>query len=194
MSLSQALPLTTLVLCLSGPPAAQASAPSTTPAMKAMRDAYQKTGTPGAEHRKLASTAGTCDLSIKSWQTLGGEPTTDTGTATRKLILGDRVMVEDVSSQLMGQPCNGQGLHGFDNVTGKYRATWMDSMSTGLMVSDGSCDTALSCFFTGTFHDPVSRQPQTARMTTPCADKNTEVLEMNAPGPDGKEYRMTEIS
>lgn len=98
MSLSQALPLTALVLGPSGPLAAQESAPSITTEMKAMSEAYQKAGTPGAEHRKLASTAGTCDLSIKSWQTPVGEPTTDTGTATRKPILRDRVMVEDVSS------------------------------------------------------------------------------------------------
>ena len=86
----------------------------------------------------------------------------------------------------MGQPCNGQGPHGFDNVTGKYRATWTDSMSTGLMVSEGSCDAALSCACNGTFHDPVSKQPR--------ADKHTEILEMNAPGPDGKENRVMEIT
>ena len=91
MSLSHALPLTALVLFLPGPLAAQESAPPMTPEMKTMREACQKAWTPGPEHRKLASTAGTHDLSTKSWRTPGAERTTDTGTASLKLILGDRV-------------------------------------------------------------------------------------------------------
>lgn len=195
MNRKHALSLTTLALLLSGPVAAQeASAPPMTPEMQAMMAAYQKAGTPGAEHKQLASMAGNYDLSVKSWHTPDGPPTTETGTATRKMILGDRVMVEEVSSQMMGQPYSGQGLHGFDNVTGQYWSTWSDSMSTGLMVSNGSCDANMTCAYTGTYHDPVSKQLQTTRMTTRWTDKNTEVFEMHGPGPNGKEVKMMEIT
>ena len=186
-----ALSATALALLLSGPLAAQETA---TPEMQAMMQAYQKAGTPGAEHRQLAAMAGTYDLTVKAWHEPGKPPTTDAGTATRKMILGDRVMVEDVSSQMMGQPYTGMGLHGFDNVTGKYWATWNDSMSTGLMVSEGSCDADMACTYTGTYHDPVSREPQATRMTTRWTDASTEVFEMYAPGPDGKEAKMMEIT
>lgn len=169
-------------------------APPMTPEMKAMMEAFQKAGTPGAEHRKLASLAGTYDLTVKSWHSPDAPPSTDTGTATRKMILGDRVLVEEVNSQMMGQPFSGQGLHGFDNVTGKHWATWNDSMSTGLMVSEGTCDASQACTYTGTYHDPVSKKPVTSRMTSRWSDKNTEVFEMYAPGPDGKEARMMEIT
>jgi hypothetical protein len=180
-------------------PAASAAAqddkaPPMTPEMKAMMEAFQKAGTPGAEHQKLASLAGTYDLTIKSWHAPDTPPTTDTGTATRKMILGDRVLVEEVSSQMMGQPFTGQGLHGFDNVTGKHWSTWNDSMSTGLMVSEGTCDASMACTYTGTYHDPVSKKPVTSRMTTRWSDKSTEVFEMYAPGPDGKETKMMEIT
>ncbi|MET0892477.1 MAG: DUF1579 domain-containing protein [Pseudoxanthomonas sp.] len=188
------LSLAASALLLGSPLAAETAAPQMTPEMKAMMEAYQKAGTPGAEHKQLASMAGTYDLTVKSWHTPGAEPAIDAGTATRKLILGDRVLVEDVSSQMMGQPYAGQGLHGFDNVTGKYWSTWNDSMSTGLMVSEGSCDAKLSCAYTGTYHDPVSKKPQTARMTTRWTDPSTEVFEMYAPGPDGKESKMMEIT
>jgi hypothetical protein len=110
------------------------------------------------------------------------------------MILGDRVLVEEVSSQMMGQPFTGQGLHGFDNVTGKHWFTWNDSMSTGLMVSEGTCDASMACTYTGTYHDPVSKKPVTSRMTTRWSDKSTEVFEMYAPGPDGKEAKMMEIT
>lgn len=195
-----ALSLAALALLASGPLAAQdastqgSAAPAMTAEQQAMMEAYQKAGTPGAEHRKLAAMAGTYDLTVKAWHAPDAPPTTDTGTATRKMILGDRVMVEDVSSQMMGQAYSGQGLHGFDNVTGKYWATWSDSISTGLMVSEGSCDADMACTYTGSYHDPVTRQPQAARMTTRWTGKDTEVFEMYAPGPDGKEAKMMEIT
>ncbi|MGN6223530.1 DUF1579 domain-containing protein [Pseudoxanthomonas sp.] len=168
--------------------------PPMTPEMKAQMEAFQKAGTPGDEHRKLASLDGTYDLTVKSWHSPDAPPSTDTGTATRKMILGGRVQVEEVASQMMGQPFSGQGLRGYDNVTGKHWATWNDSMSTGLMVSEGTCDAAQSCTYTGTYHDPVSKKPVTSRMTSRWTDKNTEVFEMYAPGPDGKEAKMMEIT
>lgn len=195
MTRKHALSMTALALLFAGPLAAQeATGPKMTPEMQAMMEAFQKAGTPGAQHQQLASMAGTYDLTVKAWHAPGTEPTTDTGTATRKMILGNRVMVEEVTSQMMGQPYSGQGLHGFDNVTGKYWATWSDSMSTGLMVSEGTCDAKLACTYTGTYHDPVTKQPQTSRMTTRWADKSTEVFEMYGPGPDGKEAKMMEIT
>lgn len=190
-----ALPLTVFALLFSDPLAAQeTTAPPITPEMQAMMEAYQKAGTPGAEHRHLATMAGNYDLKVKSWHHPGAEPETDTGTATRKMILGDRVMVEEVASQTMGKPYTGQGLHGYDNVTGKYWATWNDSMSTGLMISDGTCDAKMACAYTGTYHDPVTKKPQTSRMTSRWTDNNTEVFEMYGPGPDGKEFKMMEIT
>ncbi len=173
---------------------AQDSKAPMTPETKAMMEAFQKAGTPGAEHQQLAALDGTYDLTVKSWHSPDAPPSTDTGTATRRMILGGRVQVEEVTSQMMGQPFTGQGLHGYDNVTGKHWATWNDSMSTGLMVSEGTCDAARTCTYTGTYHDPVSRKPVTSRMISRWPDRNTEVLEMYAPGPDGKETRMMEIT
>lgn len=188
--------ITTLALLVSAPLAAQeAAAPQQmTPEMQAMMEAHQKAGTPGAEHQKLAAMAGTYDLTVKSYHTPGVDPAVEGGTATRKSILGNRVLVEEVTSQMMGMPFTGQGLHGFDNVTGKYWATWNDNMSTGLMVSEGTCDASLTCTYTGTYQDPVSKKPQTSRMTSKWTDKSTEVFEMYGPGPEGKEVKMMEIT
>ncbi|MFT3668169.1 MAG: DUF1579 domain-containing protein [Pseudoxanthomonas sp.] len=181
-------------LLFAGPAIAQDKPPAMTPEMQAMMEAYQKAGTPGMEHGRLASMAGNYDLVVKSWHAPGAPPSVDPGTATRKMILGNRVMLEEVTSQVMGQPFTGQGLHGFDNVTGKYWGTWNDSMSTGLMISEGTCDAQLSCTYTGTHNDPVTKKPQSSRMTTRWTDKNTEVFEMYGPGPDGKEAKMMEIT
>ena len=168
--------------------------PEMTAEQKAMMEAMQAAGTPGETHATLAKMAGDYDLVIRSWHEPGGEPTTETGKATRTMVLGGRVMVEDVTSSMMGQPFTGHGMHGYDNVSGKHWSTWNDSMSTGLMVSEGDCDAQGACTFTGTWNDPLTKGKVTARMTTKWTDAKTQVFEMYAPGPDGAEFRMMDIT
>jgi len=165
-----------------------------TPAQKAEMEAYMKAGTPGAPHQTLASSAGNYDLKLRSWQAAGAPPMEETGTATRAMTLDGRVLVEDVSSSMMGSPFTGHGMMGFDNVTGKYWSTWNDSMSTGLMVSEGTCDAQKSCTFIGHWNDPVKKTPVKARMTTRWTSPTVQVFEMYAPGKDGKEFKMMEIT
>ena len=114
--------------------------PEMTSEQKAEMEAYMKAGTPGAPHQALASSAGNYDLKIKSWHEPGAPAMEDTGTAKRSMALGGRVLVEELSSSMMGMPFTGHGMIGFDNVSGKYWSTWNDSMSTGIMVSEGTCD------------------------------------------------------
>ena len=169
--------------------------PQMTPEQKAEMEAYMKAGTPGAPHQALASSAGSYDLKIKSWREPGGPAMEDTGTATRAMALDGRVLVEEVNSSMMGTPFNGHGMTGYDNVTGKYWSTWNDSTSTGLMVSEGTCDSqGKGCTFTGHWNDPIKKTPVKARMTTRWPSPTTEIFEMYAPGKDGKEMKMVEIT
>lgn len=160
----------------------------------AMMEAYRKAGTLGEPHAALANMAGTYDLSIRSWNAPGAPPTVEAGTATRSMALDGRVMVEQLQSQMHGQPFTGHGMTGYDNASGKYWSTWNDSMSTGLMVSEGDCDAEGACTFTGSWNDPVTRGKINARMTSRWTSPTVEVFEMFGPGPDGKESRMMEIT
>src|SRR5262245_29414547 len=169
-------------------------APAMTPEQKAEMEAYMKAATPGAPHQMLAATAGNYDLKIKTWQAPGAPPMEESGTATRSMILGGRVLVEDVTGTMMGAPYTGKGMTGYDNVSGKYWSIWMDAMTTGLMVSEGTCDAQKACTFTGTWNDPVKKGPVKARMTTRWTSPTTELFEMYGPGKDGKEMKMMEIT
>lgn len=168
--------------------------PQMTPEQKAEMEAYMKAGSPGAPHQALAATAGSYDLKIKGWHEPDGPAFESTGTATRTMALDGRVRVEDVSSSMMGMPFTGHGMTGYDNVTGKYWSTWNDSMSTGVMLSDGTCDAQGACTFTGSWNDAVKKGPVTARMTSRWTSPTTEVFEMYGPGKDGKEMKMMEIT
>src|SRR5262249_20884782 len=114
---------------------------------------------------------------------------------TRTMMLGGRVMSEEFNGTMMGAPFTGHGMMGYNNVTGKYWSTWNDSMSTGLMVSEGTCDaTGKTCTFTGTWDDPIKKTKAHSRMTTRWPSPTTEIFEMYGPGQDGKEMKMMEIT
>ena len=169
--------------------------PPMTPEQQAEMDAYMKAGTPGAPHQALAAMAGSYDVKVKSWHEPGGPAQEDVGTATRSMLLDGRVLAEKFDGAMMGMPFTGHGMTGFDNVTGKYWSTWNDSMSTGIMVSEGSCDAkAQACTFTGSWNDPIKKAPFKARMTTRWTSPTTEIFEMYGPGKDGKEMKMMEIT
>jgi len=168
--------------------------PKMTPEQQAEMEAYMKAGTPGAPHQALAAQAGSYDLKVKSWHEPGGPAMEDGGTATRKMMLDGRVLAEDVNGTMMGGPFSGHGMTGYDNVSGKYWSTWTDSMSTGLMVSEGSCDAQKACTFTGSWNDPIKKGPVKSRMTTRWTSPTVQVFEMYAPGKDGKEMKMMEIT
>jgi hypothetical protein len=110
------------------------------------------------------------------------------------MTLEGRVMTEDVQSQMHGQPFTGHGMQGFDNVSGKWWSTWNDSMSTGVMLSEGNCDDQGACTFTGSWNDPITKGKVNARMTLKWTSPTVQLFEMYAPGPDGKEAKMMEIT
>jgi hypothetical protein len=171
-----------------------AQAPEMTPEQKAEMEAYTKAGTPGAPHKALAAQAGTYEAKVKSWHEPGKPPTEESATATRTMALDGRVMVEDFKGSMMGMPFTGHGMRGYDNVTGKHWSTWMDSMSTGVMVSEGTCDAKGACSFKGSWNDPIKKAPVSARMTSRWTSPTVEVFEMYGPGRDGKEMKMMEIT
>jgi len=169
--------------------------PEMTPEQKEMMDKYVKAGTPGPQHEALAKSVGSYELKVKSWHEPGGPPVEDTGFANRTMKLDGRVLVEEVTSTMTGTPFTGQLMMGFDNVTGQYWGVWVDSMSTGMMVSEGTCDdTHESCTFTGTYNDPLTGQPTKTRMVSRRTGPTTETFEMYGPAPDGSgEMKMMEM-
>jgi hypothetical protein len=190
-SLSLALAATVLVAL---PALVGAQPPEMTPQQKAEMEAYQKAGTPGPPHQAMAATVGSYDAKVKSWHEAGQPPMESTGTATRSMALDGRVLVEDFKGSMMGMPFNGHGMQGYDNVTGKYWSTWNDSMSTGVMMSEGTCDAKDTCTFKGSWNDPIKKGKVDARMTSRWTSPTTQVFEMFGPGRDGKEMKMMEIT
>jgi hypothetical protein len=183
-----------LLLLFVTPVLAQGGAEEMTPEQKAMMEAYIKAGTPGEQHSMLAERVGDYEVTAKSWQDPGAPPVEEKGTARRTMIMDGRIMVETYNGTMQGTPFTGQGMTGYDNVSGKWWSTWNDSMSTGIMMSQGTCDAKMVCTFTGSWNDPITQGPITARMTSRPEGAGTEIFEMYGPGPDGKEIKMMELT
>ena len=128
-----------------------------------MMEAMARASMPGPQHAMLAGMSRDWTIEGKWWMAPGEPPATSTGIAERTMILGGRVLVEKITSSFMGMPFEGQGMTGYDNVTGEYWATWTDNASTALMTSTGSCDWN-KCEWYTTATDPMTGQTTTTRM------------------------------
>jgi len=162
---------------------------------KAMMEAWQKAATPGERHKQLISEfEGTWNTKMSSWMDPSAPPSMETGKSVNTAVLGGRQLRMDYSGQYMGQPFQGLGYIGFDNVTGKYFSTWSDNMSTGLFVSEGDYDPASKSYsYRAQMPDPM--KPGTivpVRQTMRIVDKDHAVFEMYETR-DGKENKSMQI-
>jgi Protein of unknown function (DUF1579) len=162
---------------------------------QAMMDAMMKAATPGPQHAWLAKAAGSFDFKGKFWMASGTPPSESTGTAERTSLLGTRVLQETISGNAPGMPMpfEGMGWTGYDNVSGKWWGTWTDSMGTGLMLSEGTCDDAGKCEFKSSYNDPLTGKPHAMRMVSWWQDADHETVHSFDVGPDGKEFLNMEL-
>ena len=183
------------------PPAAGAAAPA--PAMdpkmaaemKKHEEAMMKAGTPGPEHEKLKALAGTYDAKVTMWMDPKMPPMEMAGKSENKLILGGRFLQMDFSGTMMGQPFNGIGMLGYDNIKKKYTSSWMDSMSTSVYGGEGIADKEGVITINTSMMDPVSGKAIKGRdVWKPGASGYT--FEMWGPpmGGKGKEVKHMEIT
>lgn len=162
---------------------------------QAMMAAWQKAGIPGAQHKQLAEHfVGKWTTKQTMWMDPAAPPMTETGTSVEVAVLGGRQVRTDFSSQWMGQPFEGVGYTGYDNVTGKYVSTWTDNSSTSVLVSHGDYDAATSTYtFHGEMADPMKTGAKTpVRQTLHIVDADHHVWEMYE-SRDGKEARTMQI-
>jgi hypothetical protein len=160
---------------------------------KAMMDAWMKSMTPGEGHKKLEPFVGAFDVKVRSWMAPGAPPAESSGSAQNRWVLGGRYVEETFDGQFMGQPFSGIGYTGYDNIKKAFVSTWMDNMSTSIMMTKGSMD-GNTMTSSGTMDDPMSGKSQVVNNKVTIVDNDHHTMEMWGPGPDGKPFKMMEIS
>lgn len=165
------------------------------PAMGAAEmEAMAKAATPGENHKHLGRYVGTWNTSMKAWMAPETPPMESKGTMQSEWILGGRYLQSTYKGDFMGQPFEGRSLEGYDNVTKQFQSTWIDNMSTGIMVSKGTCDAGCKTLtMNGEMADPMTGKTMQVKSVTTFTDANSWKMEMYGPGPDGASFKMMEI-
>ncbi|HKO59222.1 MAG TPA: DUF1579 domain-containing protein [Thermoanaerobaculia bacterium] len=195
MKIKVSISVALLIVCAALAMAQDPSKKEMSPEEKAAMEAWQKALTPGPQHKALDAMAGTWETKVTSYMAPGAPPMTSTGTSVNRWIMGGRYLEQRFTGSFMGQPFEGLGYTGYDNVSGKYWGTWMDNMSTGMMSSTGTASAdGKSYTFTATMNDPMSGKATTAEERIMVVDKDHHNFEMWSPGPDGRNFKAMEIN
>ena len=164
--------------------------PSPDEMMKIMKEM----ATPNENHARLDAIVGTFKAESKFWMDPGAAPETTKGTSKNTWILGKRYVRQDYSGKFMGQNFDGIGFVGFDNGSKEYFSTWMDSMTTSFMKSQGRFDSGKSAIeMSGEFYCPMTKSVHKPRTILTIKDKNHHSFEMYDLAPNGHEMKMMEI-
>lgn len=192
------LPLIAMVLCFSVSSfAAEPAKTAADPKMQEMMAKFKDYATPGEPHKILAGMAGNWKYKSKFWESAESKPQESSGTSTMKMILGGRWLQQDIKGEAMGQPFNGMGLTGYDNVKKKYESLWFDTMGTGVMHGEGSFDAGSKTLKdSGAYSCPLTGKDRSYRGEWKIVDKNNMVYSMYGSGmdPSGPEFKTMEMT
>lgn len=170
--------------------AQEAMPPGQDPGMEAFIAAI----TPGEPHRYLASLEGEWTYSQAMWEVPGEEPMRATGEATKTMIMEGRYLQEEMHGEMMGQPFEGRGITGFDNIAQQFVGTWIDNMGTGVIAVHGeAADSGDAHTVYGEFTNPMSGEIQKLRMVTRKVDDDRHVFEYYVTQGEGPEVKQMEI-
>jgi hypothetical protein len=180
----------TATLTFADDPKPKAAGPS-----QAEMEAMMKAATPGDAHKKLGAMAGTFNAEVKMWMQPGAPPVGGGGVSENSWALDGRWLEQHFTGNFMGMPFTGVGFTGYDNIKKKYVGTWMDTMTTSMMISSGVANAdGKSYTFTSTMDDPMTGKSTPVKETITVIDNDHHTLEMWGAGPDGKMYKSMEIA
>ncbi|GAB3352018.1 DUF1579 family protein [Lysobacter tyrosinilyticus] len=153
-----------LALSLASASPAAANMPTKSKLTPEQRSAlFERAGMVGQQHRRIAALAGDWDVTVSLWLEPGQSlPVVEQGTATFAMVLGERHLRQDLRFSAGGKPFEGVGYIGYDNVTGEYFSSWMDTSFTGAMLAHGAYDAASNAYtFQGAQSDPTGEAKAT---------------------------------
>lgn len=159
-----------------------------------MMEVWMKLARPGEPHKLLQPLVGTFSAEVTTWEGPGATPQKSSATSENTWVLGGRFVHQVVKGSFAGEPFEGIGYLGYDNYKKAYVGVWMDSMGTGVMMSEGTVDASGKVFtFTAEMDDPVSGKTLAFRETLRVLEGGKLVTEMFVTGPDGNEFKNMEI-
>lgn len=109
-------------------------------AQKAIQARMENYTTPNEYHKFLETLAGRWQANVKFWMEATSVPQESEGTSEANMVMGGRFLEQKFTGTFMGQPFEGRGIYGYDNLRKEYTSIWFDNMATGIMTSAGGLD------------------------------------------------------
>ncbi len=163
-------------------------------AMQEMMKKWQEAMTPGAPHKALTAMEGKWSAEVKDWMNGPDAPPVESkGTSVNTMVLGGRYLKQEFTSEMMNQPFSGIGYTGYDNMNKKYIGSWMDNMSTSMMMMEGSMNEKGDVMtMTGKMDDPGTGQrgKEYKAVTTVLSPDKHKYEMFDLSQPDGKQKVM----
>ena len=160
---------------------------------QAMMEAYARLAAPGEPHKLFSSSAGRWTTKTKSWMEPGKPPMESTGSADMKMLLGGRFLQQEFTGEMMGQPYSGIGTTAYDNLRKTYVSMWIDTMSTGIFVMEGTASDDGKTITLAGQHDEPGGGHMTHRAVWKIVDNNTQTFDMYGTETGGQEMKVMEI-
>lgn len=149
---------------------------------------------PGPEHEVLKRDVGVWDATVEMQGPPGTPPAVSKGTETVSMACGGLWQVTEFKGEMMGQAFEGRGTTGYDPNKKKYVGTWVDSMSTGMSLVEGTHDPAKNVM-TGTMEGPDPTGAITKmKEVLEWKDADNRLFTMSMPLPDGKDVPVMKIT
>lgn len=153
-------------------------------------------GTPGKMQAYLAKSAGKWQGKSTMWMGPDAPPMPSDTTATITSIMNGRYVKMETTGDMPGMgPYHGMGIYGFDNVSQKFVATWIDDQGTGIMNGTGELSAdGKTLTWNFTFNCPLTKKPTPFREVDTETGPNSKTLEMWSVEPkSGKEFKAMRI-
>jgi hypothetical protein len=160
--------------------------------MQACMDA----GTPGPNQAFLCKQAGAWHGKTTMWMAPDAQPETSECMNTITPIMDGRYIQCSYAGEMPGMgPFHGLGITGYDNVSGSFVGTWLDSHSTGIMTGVGRLsEDKRTMTWAYTFNCPITKKPATMRQIETYASPTSMTLDMFMTDPKtGREYKLMHI-
>lgn len=153
-----------------------------------------KSGTPGEHHQHLKAFEGKWKQEVKHRMSPDAPWTESEGSATYTWVLDGRFLRQEINSTMGDMPFQGLGYLGYDNTKKKYVNTWMDSMSTGIIYSEGTCDPSGKIFtLKGEFDCCITKQKKTFKWVSTVEGDDKNVFQWYEKDDSGKEFVSMEM-
>ena len=132
------------------------AAPATgQPSEADMMKMMEEMGKVNENHKLLEQLVGDWTYTVKMWMAPNMPPSESKGTATRKAEMGGRYFIANAAGKfqmpgpggkMQDVDFKGMSVDGYDNAKKKFVSSWIDSMGTGILLSEGTYDAGTKTF------------------------------------------------